>query len=205
MNIAPIAPAEAERLVVVKILPAQLALSPCTLRVEQPLKPNHANHRINTPSAASGDAVPKDRFGFSVPAVLADPGAENLRTNERRYAAHHIDRRGTCKIVEAEGRKPAAAPDSNRPEDNLVDDEASTDKRYKCSMQKIWYAPPLLPIMIVAARSAEHSLENKEYVWRNIAHQVFVLHREIRRADETARRYAEHQAKSDRPIDDGTE
>ena len=48
------------------------------------------------------DAVPEDRFGFSILAVFADTGAEDFCADERRYAAHHMNRRGTRKIVEAE-------------------------------------------------------------------------------------------------------
>ena len=50
---SPVEAAAAAMLVVVKILPIAGVASPEAERVEQPLKPNHANQRMNTPSAAS--------------------------------------------------------------------------------------------------------------------------------------------------------
>ena len=42
---------------------------------------------------------------------LADARAEQLCADERRKTAYHVDGAGACKIMEAELRKPATAPD----------------------------------------------------------------------------------------------
>ena len=55
----------AAMLVVTKILPMDVRLaSPSALTVEQPLKPNQQNQRINTPSAPSVMLWPRIALGF---------------------------------------------------------------------------------------------------------------------------------------------
>ena len=67
-----VAAVAAARLVVTKIDPAEMSVSsPVMETVEQPLNPNHPNHRMNTPRAASVRLCPG--IAFTEPSLLYLP------------------------------------------------------------------------------------------------------------------------------------
>ena len=59
----------------------------------------------------AGEGVDLDHFAALVLYILANAGAEKLCADESGDTAHHVDRAGAGKIMEAQLGKPAAAPD----------------------------------------------------------------------------------------------
>ena len=84
------------------------------------MKPNQQNHRMNTPKAAEVILWPRIARGVAVLVILANAGPQDLAPMQSAQAAHHVHRGGTGEIVEAQLRKPAAAP--NPVAGNGVDD-----------------------------------------------------------------------------------
>ena len=126
--------------------------------------------------------------------VLANTCANHLRTDEGSNAADHMYCGGAGKIMEAQLRQPAAAPNPvaadriNNSTDNqavnAINEEVGTlchrtgNNRCCCC--------------------AEHSLEDEERRAR-IACAIITLYEEVRRTDKAADIRAKHQAEADNP------
>ena len=55
--------------------------------------------------------MPEDGLRLAVAIILADARSEDLCTDQRADAAHHVHGTGTREIMEAQLCQPAAAPD----------------------------------------------------------------------------------------------
>ena len=60
--------------------------------------------------AVAGEGIDLDHFAVLILYILANAGAEKLCADESGDAAHHVDRAGAGKIMEAQLGKPTAAP-----------------------------------------------------------------------------------------------
>ena len=61
--------------------------------------------------SAQGQTVAQDGPGPALVVVFADPGTQDSCADAGAHAAHHVNRRGTRKVMESQSAQPAAAPD----------------------------------------------------------------------------------------------
>ena len=143
-----------------------------------------------------------NRLRLAVPAVFSDTGPKHFRADQRRDAAHHMHRRGTGKIMEAQLRQPAAAPDPVA--GNRVDKCAD---RYAVNTIRDEFGPFRHSAGNNSGRRrAENGLEDKIHRGgnRQAEEAVILRHKGIKASDQRAGA-CEHQAETENPVNRGAE
>ena len=62
----------------------------------------------------TGECVDLDHLAVFITLIFSETGSEHRRADQRRDTADHVDRAGTCVVMEPELTQPAAAPDPVR-------------------------------------------------------------------------------------------
>ena len=126
--------------------------------------------------------------------VLANTCANHLRADEGSNAADHMYCCGTGKIMEAQLRQPAAAP--NPVAADRINN--STDNQAVNAINKKVGTLGHSAGNNRCGRCAEHSLED-EVRRARIACAIITMYEEVRRTDKAADICAKHQAETDNP------
>ena len=156
----------------------------------EPAEPQDENAQRHGGQVVAGDGARRARL-----VVLANAGAEHPGAEAGRDAADKVDRRGTCKVMEAELRQPAAAPDPVAGDG--VDDQA--DRGGVAAVGAELCALGHRAGNDGGGGRAEHRLEHRVDPDRQRAEVIAAADERVKPADERAGA-GEHHAEADQPV-----